>query len=69
VKTVGNQRRGEIEPDASEAWRRGAALDAMLRAALPVRGRGAWRLTHSQMNQLDFLRQLDQAAKVNARPT
>jgi hypothetical protein len=67
MKTVGNQTRGEIELDARKAWRRGAALDAMLRAALPARGRGAWRLTHSQMNPLDFQRQLDQAAKLNPR--
>lgn len=65
MKTVGTQAHSEIEADPSKAWRRGIALDAMLHAAKPARQRGVWRLTHLQMNRLDFEYQLLQAAKVN----
>lgn len=65
MKTVGTQTRSEIEADPSKAWRRGAALDAMLQAGKPTRRHGVWRLTHLQMNRLDLERQLEQAAKVN----
>ena len=65
MKTVGSQNRSELERNAIRAWRRGVALDAMLRAALPARQRGVWRLTHAQMNRLDLARQLEQAGKVN----
>ena len=65
MKMVGKQDRSEIELDAQEAWQRCKALDAMLRAGRPPYPRGVWRLTHAQMNRLDFERQLAQAAKVN----
>lgn len=65
MKTVGSQIRSEFETDANKAWQRGVALDAMLLAALPVRLRGVWRLTHAQMNRLDLARQVEQAVKVN----
>ncbi len=65
MKTVGNQIRTEFEHDPTQAWRRGVALDAMLRAALPTRARGVWRLTHEQMNELDLARQAEQAGKLN----
>lgn len=68
MKTVGTQTRSEFEEDPLKAWQRGAALDATLHAAMPRRQRGAWRLTHLQMNQFDLARQLEQAAKVNRRP-
>ena len=68
MKTVGNQDRNEIEPDPQRAWQRGKRLDAMLLAARAPYPRGAWRLTHAQMNQLDTERQLAQAAKVNRPP-
>lgn len=65
MKTVGKQIRTEFERDPTQAWRRGVTLDAMLRAALPMRVRGVWRLTHGQMNGLDLARQAEQAGKVN----
>jgi hypothetical protein len=39
----------------------------MLRGATTPHPRGVWRLTHVQMNQMDFERQLVQTAKVNSR--
>lgn len=65
MKTVGSQIRSEFEFDPAKAWRRGLALDAMLRVALPLRERGVWRLTHLQMNHADLERQREQAAKVD----
>lgn len=65
MKTVGSQNRTEFERNPTMAWRRGVALDAMLRAALPARAHGVWRLTHKQMNRLDLARQVVQAGKVN----
>lgn len=67
MKIVGTQDRSEIELDTQVAWQRCRRLDVMLRSAQPPRPRGVWRLTHGQMNQLDFERQLAQAAKVNQR--
>lgn len=68
MRIVGAKNRSEIETDPLQAWQRGKALDAMLRAAQPARQRGVWRLTHAQMNLLDLARQLAQAAKVNRQP-
>ncbi len=65
MKTVGSQTRTEFERNPTRAWQRGVALDAMLRAALPPRPHGVWRLTHRQMNTLDLARQVEQAGKVN----
>jgi hypothetical protein len=65
MKIVGARNRSEIEPDPQKAWSRCKAMDAMLRASPRSYERGAWRLTHAQMNRLDFERQLAQAAKVN----
>lgn len=65
MKIVGSQTRTEFERNPIKAWQRGVALDAMLRAALPARAHGVWRLTHGQMNRLDLARQVEQAGKVN----
>lgn len=67
MKIVGTQNRSEIELDPQKAWQRGKVLDAMLRGATTPHPRGVWRLTHAQMNQMDFERQLAQAAKINSR--
>lgn len=67
MKIVGNRDRDEIEPDPLEAWRRSRALDALLTSALPPHPRGAWRLTHAEMNRLDAQRQLALAARINRR--
>ena len=68
MKMVGTKNRSEIEPDPQKAWQRCKRLDVMLRPAQQPRPRGVWRLTHSQMNQLDLERQLAQAARVNLLP-
>jgi hypothetical protein len=65
MKIVGTQNRSEIELNPQRAWQRGKVLDAMLRGATTQHPRGVWRLTHAQMNQMDFERQLAQAAKIN----
>ena len=65
MKIVGSHNRSEIEPNPQLAWQRGRVMDAMLRGGLPPHPRGVWRLTHAQMNALDFERQLSQAARVN----
>ena len=67
MKMIGNKPRDEIERDPLKAWRRGAELDNMLRSASEPYPRGVWRLTHDQMNAMDFARQLAQAAKINKR--
>jgi hypothetical protein len=67
MRIVGTHNRSEIELDPQIAWQRCKVLDAMLRSALPPHPRGVWRLTHAEMNHLDFERQLTQAAKVNPR--
>ncbi len=63
MKIVGNQNRSEIELASQEAWQRGKVLDAMLRGATTPHPRGVWRLTHAQMNKIDFERQLVQGQK------
>jgi hypothetical protein len=67
MKIVGTQNRSVIELDPQKAWQRGKVLDATLRGATTLHPRGVWRLTHAQMNQMDFERQLAQAAKINGR--
>lgn len=68
MKIVGSQSRGQLEADPQKAWQRGKRLDAMLRIAQPSHLRGVWRLTHAQMNRLDFDHQLAQPANVNRAP-
>ncbi len=65
MKIVGSLNRSEIETNPLVAWQRGRAMDAMLRGSLPPCPRGVWRLTHAQMNVMDFERQLAQATRVN----
>ena len=65
MKIVGSKNRSEIEVDPQKAWLRCKALDAMLGTSSAARVRGVWRLTHAEMNRLDFERQLAQAARVN----
>lgn len=65
MKIVGKRNRSEFELDPQVAWQRGKVLDAMLSDALVPHTRGVWRLTHRQMNKMDFERQLIQAATVN----
>ena len=66
MRIVGDQDRSEIELDPVKAYRRGRALDAMLRdAALPV-VHGVTRGTHEYFNRLDAERQTQIARALNA---
>ena len=66
TRTVGTQNRNEFICDPQEAWHRGRILDQMLAAArLPV-GRGVTRAPHHVFNQMDDLRQLEQARLLNS---
>lgn len=66
MRIVGRQDRSEIELDPVKAYRRGRALDSMLRAALPPVPRGVTRGTHEHFNQLDAARQVAAARKLNS---
>ena len=65
MRIVGDQNRSEIELDPEKAYRRGRALDAMLRAAAPPIVRGVTRGTHEYFNRLDAERQTQAARAVN----
>ena len=67
MKVIGKHRRREFELDPQVAWQRGKVLDGMLVAALEPQPKGVWRLTHQRINDMDFARQLVQAATVNKR--
>lgn len=68
TRTVGTQFRSEFILDPAEAWHRGRLLDKMLAAtALPVK-RGVLRAPHRVFNQIDDLRQLEQARVLNSPP-
>ncbi len=57
VRIVGDKNRSEIELDPLKAYRRGRALDAMLRSAAPPVVRGVMRGSHEHFNRLDAERQ------------
>lgn len=65
MRIVGKQNRSEIELDPVQAYRRGRALDDMLRAALSPVTRGVIRGTHEHFNRLDAARQIAAARKLN----
>ena len=68
TRTVGTQLRSEFILDPAVAWHRGRALDKMLAAtALPVK-LGVLRAPHHVFNELDDLRQLEQARVLNSPP-
>ena len=65
TRIVGTQNRDEFILDPVEAWHRGRALDQMLAATrLPIK-RGVMRAPHHVFNQMDDLRQLEQARLLN----
>lgn len=66
MRIVGEQDRSEIELDPVKAYRRGRALDAMLRGAAPPVVRGVFRGTHDYFNCLDAERQAQAARALNA---
>ena len=65
MRIVGEQNRSEIELDPVKAYRRGKALDAMLRSAAPPIVRGVTRGSHAYFNRLDAERQLQAARALN----
>jgi len=66
MRIVGKQDRSEIELDPGKAYRRGRALDAMLRSAAPPIVHGVMRGTHEYFNRLDAKRQTQAARALNA---
>ena len=65
TRIVGTQNRDEFILDPVEAWHRGRVLDQMLAATrLPIK-RGVIRAPHYVFNQMDDLRQLEQARLLN----
>lgn len=66
MRIVGKQNRSEIELDPVKAYRRGLALDALLRQTAPPLVRGVTRGTHEYFNRLDAERQTRAARALNA---
>ncbi len=67
MRIVGEQDRSEIELDPVKAYRRGRALDAMLRGAAPPVAHGVMRGAHEYFNRLDAERQTQAARALNAQ--
>lgn len=65
MRIVGTQNRSEIEMDPQQAYRRGRALDAMLRGVAPPVARGVMRGTHADFERLDAQRQVQIARILN----
>lgn len=66
TRIVGNQNRDEFICDPEEAWHRGRLLDQMLASVRPPIKRGVMRASHQVFNQMDDLRQMEQARLLNA---
>ena len=66
MRIVGDQDRSQIELDPAMALRRGQALDAMLRGAVPPVARGVTRGSHEYFNRIDAERQRQSARTLNA---
>ena len=65
TRTVGQRDRTEFVLDPAGALRQGRVVDAMLAAARPQVPRGVIRATHRKLNELDDLRQLAAARRLN----
>jgi hypothetical protein len=65
TRIVGHRDRSEFVLDPVDALRQGRVVDAMLAAAKPKAGRGVVRATHRKFNELDDLRQLVAARRLN----
>lgn len=65
MRIVGQQDRDEVERDPQRAWRRGQALDDLLKGTLPPHPRGVFRGSHAYFNALDDLRSRDIASRLN----
>jgi hypothetical protein len=57
--------RTEFEPDPAKAYRRGRALDALLRSALPRPERGVRRGTFADFARADEARMREAARRLN----
>jgi hypothetical protein len=65
MKIIGpNATRPEIELDPARAYRRGRALDAMLRTALPPPARGVHRGTFATLARIDEGRMIAAARRI-----
>ncbi len=65
MRIIGNRRNwSEVELDPAEAYRRGRALDAMLRFALSAPRRGVYRGTFEFFASLDAERALAAARRI-----
>lgn len=65
TRIVGHRDRSEFVLDPAAALRQGRAVDTMLAAARPKVRRGVLRATHRKFNELDDLRQLEMARRLN----
>ena len=66
MRVVGpNRDRTEFELDPVQAYRRGRALDAMLRAAMPAPRRGVFRGSFAKFAREDEARMRAAARKLN----
>jgi len=66
MRVVGpNRDRTEFELDPVRAYRRGRALDAMLRAAMPAPRRGVFRGSFAKFAREDEARMREAARKLN----
>lgn len=66
MRVIGpNRDHTEIELDPVQAYRRGRALDAMLRSALPALKRGVSRGTFAEFARQDEARMREAARKIN----
>jgi hypothetical protein len=65
TRIVGTQNRDEFIRDPVEAWHRGRVLDQMLAGVRPPIKRGVMRASHQVFNQMDDLKQLEQARVLN----
>lgn len=67
MRTVGPRRdQNDFELDPSRAYRRGRALDALLRGAVAPPPRGAFRGSFEHFAREDQRRWLDAARQINA---
>lgn len=65
TRVVGHRERSEFVLDPADALRQGRAVDSMLTSARPRRPRGVLRATHSKLNEMDDLRDLAMARRLN----
>lgn len=65
TRVIGQRNRSEFVLDPAEALRLGRQLDAMLASARPHRPSGVLRASHRRLNELDDLRALELARRLN----